>query len=1671
MNFRYVIIAFLLLGFQVMSYAQTVTLEDDFEDQDLSQNPEWFGDLDDFTFTQENDNTLLQLDAESDPSRTQIRTSSATAYGSWEFFIRQSANTSTQNRVYVYLMADDENLNRLDGSPVNGYAIHTGSGRFDLVRIDNGNDTVILSSDTEIEPGEDYQVRVTRDEDDEWQIHVSEGYGSTPEEDSGTVTDDTYTESRYFGFFLRYSAAQTQNYFFDDVRVESTEDFEAVQAEVSGPQTVDISYNFPVDESSVDEQNFDISEYGTPESAELTENNVTRLDIGEQWEDGDYTVTINDIESEVGQTLEPDTELDFDAENPFEVVAVEAVTDQRIEVELTEAADEDEIETSDFNVDGVGEPSAIAFEEEGELIALEYDPLDLGDYTLTIEGIPAESGWRLPQPAEFEFEVENPFFVEDVKVRSREEIEVKFSEAVDVDETEASDFSVDGVGEPQALAFEDDDRVAILDYEPLDPGEYTLIIEAIPSESGWTLPQPAEFDFEIINPFTLDELEVISDEELRLQFTQDVEAQDVEPENFEVDGVGNPGEVERPDSDDELFIRFDDPLESGQYTLIIAEITSVEGWDLPQPAEFDFSILDEFEGGDIVLNEFMYRSPPDGMSRYVELYNHTDKLLDISDWELRRRADAPNPGGAFIEEETVLGPDEYVVISPDTTTLFETFGSRNYIKMDNYPGFTSTVADEIRLFTDDGTRADSLRYNPSTWGGNGVALERISPTAISTSRDNWEESPADEGGTPGAPNLVEPDDEAPEFVRLNAPYADTLIAEFSKSVTEPTAVDPDNYEISGSGDPEISELEIREASDQVSIAIDRDMESGQTYSVTASGIEDLFGNASEEETQEVTWFVTEPADSSDVFVNEFMYDAPDDYSRYIELYNPSDKAIDIAGWTYNNDTGTRRTITEDRTIIPPESYKVFGPDESLLDIFPDMDFVHMSNFPALKTGGDNLVIRDDEGMLIDSLTYTPAWGGDEVALERRSTDIPAYIQDNWGDSPADALGTPGEPNQVEPLDQAPEVVGVTAVLDDRIRIIFNRTISEETGTELQNFELSDGLDITNIRYRNEEIFLDVDPTLESGREYDLTLRDLEDLIGNVIEEQTHTFSYQEFEPAEERDVVINEFLYRPVDGEITRFVELYNRSDRDINLDEWQIGRGTGSPITLRGTSAPDGETLPIALPSGEYIVITPDDSWVDDTAEYIHEVSSIPSFSSLGDAFFIRNDEGTRVDSLRYSTSWGGNQPGLSLERHDPNAASNDPANWATNSEGHTAGFENKNFEPDETPPELIFAGVRANNTLRVYFDQHISLDDDETRFQLAGEELEVERFDRHNANTLTLSEPGESLPEDEDIDIEATHLRDVAGNVTESDQKPVARPIDEGDVVINEIMYQPISDRYSDRPDQSEYLEFYNKQPYAVSLEGIFIHDKPDKDDETSDINPTSTSAKWIPSEGYAVMHGDQSTNFEDTRLARFFELESDRHVIRANRTSLSLSASGDDVYLADSNRTVIDQVSYDPDWHNRNIADVRGRALERKRPSGDSNDSRNWSTTTNQDGGTPLDQNTIFSEPEALPEDEGLALDPDPFAPNADGRDDNLNISWQLEESDYLMRIRIYDRHGRKVRTLADGEQAGMEGTVTWDGMKDDGTENRVGFYIILFEAYNSSNGSNRTFRETVVLAREM
>ncbi|WP_164682772.1 lamin tail domain-containing protein [Cyclonatronum proteinivorum] len=1119
---------------------------------------------------------------------------------------------------------------------------------------------------------------------------------------------------------------------------------------------------------------------------------------------------------------------------------------------------------------------------------------------------------------------------------------------------------------------------------------------------------------------------------------------------------------------DEVELQLSDGLESGESVIVVLQNQQdIFGNPLGETqAEVIFYDFEPAEPFDIIINEFFYEdSADDGPPQYVELFNRSDKIINLRGWRIQ---DNTTTIRRLTLNDRAILPGEYVVLTREISRFENWFGQRNTIVVSNFPSLNRASADRIRIFSQDEVQIDSLQYVPAVWGAAGAALERRSSEAISYAADNWLPSTNPQLGTPGLPNTAEPDSLPPVFTALSYTDSQTLTARFSRHIDAITAEEPGNFDFSG--DPDISALQ-KIAPREVEIRLSTAMNNGTSYSLTVQGIASIFGVPMPEQERSFTFFELAQPDSGTVHITEFMYDRPDGYSRYVEIFNSGAFAFDLQGWTLSNDTGNPRVISTDSYLVAPGAFVVLAPDESLRDIFPDVPLIDMgSRFPALKTGGDAIVLRSLAGVLIDSLSYQPNWGGREIALERRTTEVAAWYPENWGDSPAEQLGTPGMPNAILPDTTPPDLRSVTATGPQQITLSFSKNIAPETAAVLQNYHITPDPGISEIILLERGIDLVLDTPLESGSVYQITLQNLQDVFGNPLVETVVDFTYLDFEPAGRLDLVINEILYRPIAAEVPRFIEVYNRSDKNLNLQGWRLGRSL-STIALNSDSGQ------IPLKPGGLLVITESPALLGLSADdsRVLKVPALPAFSQNGDAVYLRSDGGLTIDSLHYAPSWAVPQPGQSIERIDPESASNDPANWAGHPEGHSAGEQNAVFQPNQHPPGLRFASRTEDGLLELRFTEFVR-PDEQTRFAIDGVSLQPHTFNPDQADLMILSGlDGGPVPlfTGAEQTVQVTRLRDVPGNQATELEIPVAQQLQAGDVILNEIMYQPLSGSSAGFPDQSQYVELHNRRDYAINLRGFHIHDEPDFEGEVRRIFPERTENAWIAANGYAVMYADTQRDFSATRIARFFNLgvSDEAAFFRADRTTLNLRASAGAVFLAGAEGEVIDSVFYEASWHNPNLADARGIALERINPEGASNEASNWGSSVVPAGGTPGTSNSLFQQPGPAMTEEGLTLEPNPFSPDGDGVDDNLFLSYVLDEPDYLLRVRIYDRHGRLVRTLADGRPAGLSGSLIWDGRRDNGMENRVGIYIVLFEAYNSATGRTKTFRQTVVLARRL
>ncbi len=836
------------------------------------------------------------------------------------------------------------------------------------------------------------------------------------------------------------------------------------------------------------------------------------------------------------------------------------------------------------------------------------------------------------------------------------------------------------------------------------------------------------------------------------------------------------------------------------------------------------------------------------------------------------------------------------------------------------------------------------------------------------------------------------------------------------------------------------------------------------------------------------------AEAGDIIINEFMYRPPAGLASYVELLNISDKLINLRNWRLQRralTTEPERIITNDDLILLPGELLVLTGDETALGSIPGASGIfEMSNFPRFNiASNDEIRLFSDNNVLIDSLQYLPSsWGGYEVALERKSPEVPSWIQINWAESISKYGGTPGWPNSVKPPESPPEPLNIDYSNSEAIIITFSRMLDEDSIHKPDHIKLyadqdrktgpfeSDsptptgkGIEISfaPVLSGPETVSIIPSESLEHGYLYTIELVGIQDIFGNSIKKQEWSFIYYDVLEASKNDVIINEVLYRPDQFHNRRFVEILNNSESVFDLRNWRIGRSTGNAVLLVDHDTSE----PVYLTPGQKVVISEPGLVLAEqqiTNNVLHiEQQAFPPLSRLGDSVYLLSGQDKTIDSLSYSPVWGGNRDGVSIERINPGGATLDPSNWKEHPENHSAGYRNFNFEDEPDPVMLLHAAQKNDQKIELHFSRFVY-----------GESLQQVSLEDQ---IISLSKTESNAPYDSrfifrsDHKIERRYKRihiaavtDYAGSISTNLGAPLAFLPEPGDVIINEVMYQPIAERYSNRPDQSEYVEVYNRSGIPLKVDHLVLHDRPDKNGHIRTLKPAPLKLTSLLPQSYAVFYADTSNTLQGARIYQSFSITDQmaENFFNINRLTLGLSTQGDELYLS-YGEIILDSLWYHPSWHNPNLSDVRGISLERINQDIHTQNRTNWTSSSSPDGGTPGYRNSA-AIPAAESIHNGLKLSPNPFSPNGDGHNDHLIIHYQLDHPDYLMHVRIFDRHGRLVRTLANGHQAGLSGKLIWDGRAENGLMNRAGLYIVHFEAFNSNKNNRKIYRTVAVLA---
>ncbi len=740
-----------------------------------------------------------------------------------------------------------------------------------------------------------------------------------------------------------------------------------------------------------------------------------------------------------------------------------------------------------------------------------------------------------------------------------------------------------------------------------------------------------------------------------------------------------------------------------------------------------------------------------------------------------------------------------------------------------------------------------------------------------------------------------------------------------------------------------------------------------TFTLSVLGIKDLANNAiSPAQTATFSYVAVSPATYKDVIFNELLPDPLPQIglpnAEFVELYNKSSKTIDLTGWQLSDGTSNGSL---GNYIISPFSYVILTSTTNV-GLFSG-NVIGVTNFPSLNNTGDNLTLKNTSGALIDTVAYSSAWYNDAIkaaggwTLELISPNPACVSALNWGASIDTSGGTPNLQNSI--FSTAPDITPPTidsydAVASDTILLCFNEAMNPAFLTNIANYNLSPTLSITSATLSGTEdkcVQLVLGAAMNQGVSYTLTISNVKDCSGNVISAPINlTFSTSL--PVAYKDVIINEIFADPspiIGLPNAEYIELYNKSAQNINLNGWHISDGSSA-----------GSIGNFVLNAGDYVTLT----GTSNVALFSGNVIGVVSFPSLnngGDNLGLRSAEAMLIDSVNYLLSWyndavksGG---GWSLELKNPTSICASSSNWTASNDasGGTPSLQNSVFStaPDITPPTLLSADFYTSDTIRVCFSEGMDLADisDTASYKIFAAGIYITsvvvEMPENRCVKLVLSAP---IVAGNYTQLSFYFIKDCSGNALAVASVQVAQGLipQPFEVIITEIYtdYSPVVGL-----PEAEFIEIYNRTNKVLDISNWNITD-------ASGSAAAWDNATLLPNEYAIICSAGNAALF--AQYGKIISVP----------TMPSLNNDKDSLYLNDANNLGIDYVFYSDSWYKDEVKKQGGWTLERiDTEFFNCNNPLNWIASTDPMGGTPGAQNSVtgtFSDTE-MPDITGLEI----------------------------------------------------------------------------------------------------
>ena len=731
-------------------------ISDDFSDGDFTGNPEWQGDVALFEVEEEK---LKLNDVDALQNITGLSLFAPTgnrATTTWEVAVQLDFDPSSSNFAMIYLNAQSADLTTLP----DGYFLKVGgiSGNEDALELyvrEGGMDRLIIEGSIgAVAEAPDLKVRVIRSTEGNWQL-LADYAGGDNFQLEGEAIDVTFQQGNYFGVVCRYTSTRKEAFRFDDVFIDpiQEDDMPPILLEVlpENDSQLQLIYNEPVLPASLRPSNFSIDQgIGEPNTVMVDPENSSIV----------YLTLSNPLQSFIAYQLTTSGVQDF-----FGNVSPE--TNLNFTFIKFEVAEVNDIIISEIFPD----PNPSVGLPEFEFVEL----FNTSNKVIQLENFGFSSGGSPKQLAPFVLEPGAYVVLTDEEALEQFE---PFGTVLPI----ASFPSLTNSQDELTLTDPDGNIIFEIAYssswyqdEMRENGGYTLEIintggpfdcagnwRASSNENGGTPGMVNSWEGQSPDQEGPTLLKAIArtNNEIELTFNESVDEGTVDPANFAINiGASILDAFSAGRNSDQIILMLDQDLAKG----IIYEVTvnsnikDCLGNSVLEDTKLTFGLPESTELGDVIINEVLF-NPESGGEDFVELYNVSNKVLNLNGLQIVNTQKLSGNSRQAIETDFLLFPGAYVVITdqPDdiinryTSGPVAAFLANDLPTLDAKEGNVTLSLDNVVIDVFD--YSEDLHYTLLE-NKKGVSLERISFLSPTNDPGNWHTAAATAGfATPGLDN-------------------------------------------------------------------------------------------------------------------------------------------------------------------------------------------------------------------------------------------------------------------------------------------------------------------------------------------------------------------------------------------------------------------------------------------------------------------------------------------------------------------------------------------------------------------------------------------------------------------------------------------------------------------------------------------------------------------------------------------------------------------------------------------------------------------------------------------------------------------------------------------------------------------------------------------------------